>query len=144
MVSLTKIPLALAALMLPVLGATANAAPAGPTRALSHAMRVQAAAAPQSKEPFRIVVIRGKDVSGRIYKKLGLPSVKYCWDICTREAQCTGTRWGVILGDVAGVCQLLSGELTVKESARLTTEDGKAIQVIAGRKQAGAPSDGGT
>lgn len=144
MVSLTKILLGLAALLLPVVGATANAAPVGPTRALSRAVRVQAAAAPQAKEPFRMVVIQGKDVSGRIYKKLGLPSVKYCWDTCIRDTQCTGTRWGVIQGDVAGVCVLLSGDLTFKEPARLTTEDGKAIQVIAGRKQAAAPSDGGT
>lgn len=91
-----------------------------------------------------MVVIQGKDVSGRIYKKLALPSLKYCWDTCIREAQCAGARWGVIQGDVAGQCVLLSGELTVKEPAQLTTEDGKGIRVIAGRKQAGASSDGAT
>ena len=90
-----------------------------------------------------MVVIQGKDVSGRIYKKLGLPSLKYCWDTCIGEAQCTGARWGAIQGDVAGLCLLLSGELSVKETVRPTTEDGKAIQVIAGRKQALEPSDGG-
>src|SRR5579872_38102 len=142
MVSCAKTRWLLAGLMLPVLGAVANAAPAGPPRALSRAVRVQAVVPPQAKQRFRMVVIQGKDVGGRIYKKLGLPALKYCWDTCTREAQCTGARWGVIQGDVAGLCLLLSGELSVKEPVRPTTEDGKAIQVIAGRKQPLAPGDG--
>lgn len=105
---------------------------------------VQAVRAPAPDPQFRMVVIRGKDVSGRIYKKLGLPSLQYCWDTCVREPQCTGARWGVIQGDVAGLCLLLSGELSEKNLVKPTTEDGKAIQVIAGRKQALAPKEGGT
>ncbi len=142
MVSLTETRLLLAALMLPIVGAAANAAPAGTTRALSGAVRLQAVAPPQKKERFRMAVIQGKDVSGRVYKKLGLPSLQYCWDTCLRETQCTGARWGAIQGDVAGLCLLLSGELSLKETVRPMTEDGKAIQVVAGRKQPLA--DGGT
>jgi hypothetical protein len=108
------------------------------------AARLQAVEAPAQQVRFKMVLIPGKDVSGRIYKKLGLPSLQYCWDACVREAQCTGARWGVIQGDVAGLCLLLSGELSVKESVRPRTEDGKAIQVTAGRKQALGAADSGT
>jgi len=107
------------------------------------AARPLQAAAPNAPAA-RMTVIQGKDVSGTIYKKLGLPSLQYCWDMCIKESQCTGARWGVIQGDVAGLCLLLSGELTVKEVSQPKTEDGKAIQVIAGRKQAIAASGGGT
>ena len=50
---------------------------------------VRAVQAPAQAQRFRMVVIQGKDVSGKIYKKLGLPSLQYCWDTCVREQQCT-------------------------------------------------------
>ncbi|HXR94187.1 MAG TPA: hypothetical protein VN750_28290 [Steroidobacteraceae bacterium] len=110
-------------------------------RAQPHLWAVEA---PAEDQRFRMVVIQGKDVSGRVYKKLGLPSLQYCWDSCVKEQQCTGARWGVIQGDVAGLCLLLSGELSVKDLVKPKTDDGKAIHVIAGRKQPLAPKDGGT
>ena len=87
-------------------------------------------------------VIVGKDVSGTVYKKLGLPSLKYCWDTCVKEQECSGARWGVIHGDVAGLCVLLKGELTLKALSAPTTDDGKPIYVTAAKKLAGAGSDG--
>lgn len=127
--------------------ASGNATPATPPGSVSaarlhpHLQSVQAAAPDQQ---FKMVVIQGKDVTGKIYKKLGLPSLQYCWDTCVREQPCTGARWGVIQGDVAGLCLLLSGELAEKSPVKPTTDDGKAIRVIAGRKQALPPKDGGT
>jgi hypothetical protein len=103
-----------------------------------------AAADPPPAPTERMVVITGKDVSGTIYKKLGLPSLKYCWDLCIQDQPCTGARWGVIEGDVAGLCVMLSGELSVKELTTPRTEDGKAIRVIAARKQSVGDSGGGT
>jgi hypothetical protein len=100
-------------------------------------------AAPPERPEARMVVLTGKDVSGTIYKKLGLPSQSYCWDACIKDQQCTGVRWGVIEGDVAGLCVLLRGELTTKAPGAPQTEDGKAIHVTAARKQpAGAPGEG--
>ena len=90
-----------------------------------------------------MVVIKGKDVSGTIYKKLGLPAQSYCWDTCIKDPQCTGVRWGVIERDVAGLCVLLSGELTLKPPSAPQTDEGKAIHVTAARKQpVGARGDG--
>ena len=100
-------------------------------------------AAPPERPEARMVVLKGKDLSGFIHKKLGLPSQNYCWDACVKDQQCTGVRWGVIEGDEAGLCVLLSGELTLKAPGAPQTEDGKAIRVIAARKQpAGASGDG--
>jgi hypothetical protein len=100
-------------------------------------------AAPPERPEARMVVLQGKDVSGTIHKKLGLPSQSYCWDACIKDPQCTGVRWGVIEGDVAGLCVLLQGELTVKAPSARQTDDGKAIHVTAARKQPlGAPGDG--
>ncbi len=90
-----------------------------------------------------MVVLEGKDVSGTIHKKLGLPSRSYCWDLCLKDRQCSGVRWGVIEGDVAGMCMLLSGELTLKALGAPQTDEGKPIHVTAARKQpAGASGDG--
>jgi hypothetical protein len=102
-------------------------------------------AAPPERPDARMVVLEGKDVSGTIHKKLGLPSQDYCWDECIKDLQCTGVRWGVIKGDVAGLCVLLKGELTLKAPGAPQTDDGKPIHVIAARKQpTGTPGGAGT
>ncbi len=90
-----------------------------------------------------MVVVKGKDVSGAIYKKLGLPSQKYCWETCLKEARCSGVRWGVIEGDEAGLCVLLSGPLSFKAVITPKTDDGRKIRVIAAEKQSAA-GDGAT
>lgn len=145
MVSLDKSAPALAAgLLWALAGGNAHAQPLVSVSGSKLVAHLQTVQAPAQDPRFRMVVIQGKDVSGRIYKKLGLPSLQYCWDSCVREEQCTGARWGVIQGDLAGLCLLLSGELSVKDLVRPKTEDGKAIQVIAGRKQPLAAKDGGT
>jgi len=58
------------------------------------------AAAQQAGAP-RMTVIVGKDVSGTIYKKLGLPERRYCWDTCLKEDRCSGVRWAVSEGPAA-------------------------------------------
>ena len=83
----------------------------------------------------RMTVIVGKDVSGAIYKKLGLPTRQYCWDNCLKEERCSGVRWGTVDRDTAGVCVLISGPLSFKDLAELKTEDGKPIHVVAARKE---------
>ncbi len=128
MVSLAKTPFALALAAAVLLGSGGGAAAANPAQAPAD----------------RMVVITGKDVGGTIYKKLGLPSLKYCWDMCIQEQPCTGARWGAIEGDVAGLCVMLSGQLSVKELRTPKTDDGKAIRVIAARKQSVGDSGGGT
>jgi hypothetical protein len=90
----------------------------------------------------RMAVVKNKDVHGTVYKKLGLPGEQYCWDQCVQEDRCSGARWGVIAGDKAGLCYLLSGELTVVALSDLKTEDGKRIVVTARRKTT-APRQGG-
>ena len=108
-------------------------------RAVLLIMLLSAAAAtraqPPDAHPVRMTVIVGKDVSGSIYKKLGLPSRQYCWDTCLKDDRCSGVRWGVVDRDTAGVCMLISGELAFKDRAELKTDDGKAIHVIAARKE---------
>lgn len=83
----------------------------------------------------RMTVIVGKDVSGNILKKLGLPNRQYCWDSCLKDDRCTGVRWGVVDKDTAGLCVLISGELAFKDRAELKTDDGKPIHVVAARKE---------
>lgn len=98
-----------------------------------------AAAATRAQPPVRMTarmtVIVGKDVSGSIYKKLGLPSRQYCWDTCLKDDRCSGVRWGVVDRDTAGMCVLISGDLSFKDRAELKTDDGKVIHVIAARKE---------
>jgi hypothetical protein len=88
----------------------------------------------------RMAVVKGKDLEGSVFKKIGLPSQDYCWSECLKDERCTGTRWGVISGDTAGLCMLLSGDLTVKTPSDLKTYDGKKILVTASRKMSGAKS----
>jgi hypothetical protein len=83
----------------------------------------------------RMTVIVGKDVSGNIYKKLGLPNRQYCWDSCLKDDRCAGVRWGVVDKDTAGMCVLISGDLAFKNRTELKTEDGKPIHVVAARKE---------
>lgn len=83
----------------------------------------------------RMTVIVGKDVSGTVYKKLGLPERHYCWDTCLKEDRCSGTRWGVVAGDTAGLCLLMTGPLSLKALVAPQTADGKAIHVTCARKE---------
>jgi hypothetical protein len=93
--------------------------------------------------PARMTVIVGKDVSGTVYKKLGLPSRQYCWDTCLKEDRCSGVRWGVVADDTAGMCLLLTGPLSVKDPVEPKTDDGKPIHVTGARKDP-ATTPGGT
>ena len=90
---------------------------------------------PRTTDTPRMTVVAGKDVSGSILKKLGLPSRQYCWDACLKEDRCSGVRWGVVKGDTAGLCLLLTGPLTVKAPVTPKTDDGKPIQVTCARKE---------
>lgn len=96
---------------------------------------VTRAAPPELHPPPRMTVIVGKDVGGSIYKKLGLPSRQFCWDNCLKDDRCSGVRWGVVGQDKAGMCVLITGELTFKDLVELKTEDGKPIHVVAARKE---------
>jgi len=91
--------------------------------------------APAQAHPTRMTVIAGQDVSGSIYKKLGLPNRQFCWDMCLKDERCSGVRWGVLHQDTAGMCLLLTGELTFKELSELKTDDGTLIHVVAARKE---------
>jgi hypothetical protein len=91
----------------------------------------------QSAQPH-MAIIKNKDVSGQVLKRLGLPNQDYCWEQCLQDARCTGTRWGVIKGMTAGQCQLMSGALSVIEPHSVKTEDGQRIVVTASRKVSGA------
>ena len=94
------------------------------------------AAPPATPSAARMTVVENKDLSGTVYKKLGLPEQRYCWDACLQEDRCTGVRWGVIEGDKAGLCLLMTGPLSLKDPVQPRTEDGKPIQVIGARKEA--------
>lgn len=83
----------------------------------------------------RMVVLKDRDITGHVFKRLGLPNQDYCWQQCLQESRCTGVRWGVIAGATAGQCQLLSGELTYSEPKAITTGDGQEIVVTASRKE---------
>jgi hypothetical protein len=82
----------------------------------------------------RMTVVVGKDVGGTIYKKLGLPNRQYCWDMCLKEDRCSGVRWGVVAGDEAGMCILITGPLSLKDLVEPKTDDGKPIHVTGARK----------
>jgi hypothetical protein len=85
-----------------------------------------------------MVIVKGKDVTGEVIKRLGLPNQNYCWEQCIDEARCTGTRWGVVSGSTAGQCQLMTGALTFGEPHEIKTQDGLQIVVVASRKEAKA------
>ena len=89
-----------------------------------------AAPAPQP----RMTLVPGKDITGTVYKKLGLPDRHFCWETCLKEARCSGVRWGSVAGDTAGLCILMTGPLTFKDLVEPRTEDGKAIHVTVARK----------
>lgn len=84
----------------------------------------------------RMVIVKGKDVTGEVIKRLGLPNQNYCWEQCVQEARCTGTRWGVVSGMTAGQCQLMTGALAFGEPHEIKTQDGQRIVVVASRKEA--------
>jgi hypothetical protein len=93
---------------------------------------------PLDKGTARMVIVEDMDVSGQVFKRLGLPNQNYCWEQCLQEARCAATRWGAIEGATAGQCQLLSGELTFGEPREIKTGDGQRIVVIVSRKETGA------
>lgn len=92
-----------------------------------------AVALAQTAKPH-MAIIKEKDVTGQVLKRLGLPNQDYCWEQCLEDTRCTGTRWGVIAGMTAGQCQLMSGELSVGELHSIKTQDGQRIVVTASRK----------
>lgn len=95
--------------------------------------------APALAADGQMVVVAGKDVKGEVFKRLGLPNRTYCWQQCLEEARCTGARWAVIAGTVAGQCQLIRGPLSFIEPHEIKTEDGQQIRVTVGRREAGGP-----
>lgn len=86
-------------------------------------------------------IIDGKDVSGEVFKRLGLPNRDYCWEQCLKEERCVATRWGFIEGATAGQCQFLTGTLTFTDPKVIATSDGQKILVIASRKVTPASGD---
>ena len=74
----------------------------------------------------QMVIVPGKDLRGDVFKRLGLPNQTYCWEQCLEEARCAGARWAVIAGSVAGQCQLMSGPLSVIDSAPPTRPTGRS------------------
>ena len=83
----------------------------------------------------QMVVVPGKDLKGEVFKRLGLPNQKYCWEQCLADARCAGVRWAVIAGSTEGQCQLLSGPLTLVPPHDIKTEDGQQIRVIVSRRE---------
>jgi hypothetical protein len=109
-------------------------------RALASALLLAACAAlapdvTAAQSSPKMVAVPGKDLTGQVLKRLGLPSQNYCWEQCLDEPRCTGTRWGVIAGSTAGQCQLMTGDLTFHSPTQLKTEDGKTILVTASKKE---------
>ncbi len=99
-------------------------------------------ATPPAQPPARMVSIPGKDLSGTVYKKLGLPSLKYCWEACLKEDACAATRWGVIEGDEAGLCVMLRAPVETKRLSQPKTDDGKRIRIIVAKKELLGSADG--
>jgi hypothetical protein len=95
----------------------------------------------RAAEPH-MVILKDQDISGEVFKRLGLPNQDYCWEQCLKEERCTGTRWGVISGATAGQCQLFTGDLTLGGSRDLKTGDGQKIVVTASKKEAGKDETG--
>ena len=92
-------------------------------------------ASAETHEVLRMSVIVAKDVNASVFKKIGLPNRQYCWDACLKEERCSGVRWGVVDGDTAGLCVLLTGPLSLKELVEPKTDDGKTIHVTVARKE---------
>ena len=80
-------------------------------------------------------VLDAKDVSGEVFKRLGLPNQDYCHQQCLQEERCKAARWGFIEGTTAGQCQLLTGDLTFGEPKEIKTYDGQRIVVIVSLKE---------
>ena len=108
------------------------------TKALPAAALLLATCAALAQSTAKMEVVSGKDVTGHIAKRLGLPNQDYCRQQCLEEPRCTGTRWGVISGSTAGQCELLTGELEFHAPKQLKTQDGTAIVVTASKKVSGA------
>jgi hypothetical protein len=87
-----------------------------------------------SADAPRMEIVEGKDVTGQVFKRLGLPNQNYCWEQCLQEERCKATRWGFIEGATAGQCQFLTGELTFGAPREIKTEDGQRIIVVVSKK----------
>ena len=94
-----------------------------------------------SADTAHMEILEGKDVTGEVFKRLGLPNQDYCWEQCLKEERCKATRWGFIEGATAGQCQFMTGQLTLTDPKPLTTGDGQKIIVIVSRKMSsGTPA----
>jgi hypothetical protein len=105
------------------------------TFAIASLLAMLATALQVRAQDARMVILQKQDISGHVFKRLGLPNQNYCWEQCLQEARCTATRWGAIAGATAGQCQLFSGELTYGEPREIKTEDGQQIVVTASKKE---------
>ncbi len=83
----------------------------------------------------RMEVLEGQDVSGKVFKRLGLPNQDYCYEQCLQEDRCKAVRWGFIEGSTAGQCQLLTDEIKFSELREIKTEDGQKIVLIVSLKK---------
>lgn len=82
----------------------------------------------------RMQILEHQDVSGKVFKRLGLPNQDYCYQQCLQEDRCVATRWGFIEGTTPGQCQLLTGELNFSAPRDIKTDDGQRIVVIVSLK----------
>lgn len=129
--------IALATALLLSAYATDSMAQAAPADAKTKSQQeAEQLAAPDASDA-RMVIVKNQDVSGKVFKRLGLPNQDYCWEQCLQERDCAATRWGVIDGSTAGQCQLLSGELTYGEPRDIKTRDGEKIVVTVSKKETG-------
>lgn len=83
-----------------------------------------------SADEPRMEVLRNQDVSGKVFKRFGLPNQNYCHQRCLEEDRCKAVRWGFMEGATAGQCQLLTGELELSEPKEIKTDDGQRIVVV--------------
>lgn len=82
----------------------------------------------------RMEVLKEQDVSGKVFKRLGLPNQDYCYQQCLQEDRCKAVRWGFIEGATAGQCQLITDELKFSAPREIKTEDGQRIVVVVSLK----------
>jgi hypothetical protein len=87
-----------------------------------------------SADTTHMEIVAGKDITGEVFKRLGLPNQDYCWEQCLKEDRCQATRWGFLEGATAGQCQFLTGALTFSEPKEIKTGDGQKIFVTVSRK----------
>jgi hypothetical protein len=103
-------------------------------RALTAIAAISLGASALSADTAHMEIVQGKDITGEVFKRLGLPNQDYCWEQCLKEERCQATRWGFLEGAVAGQCQFLTGQLNLTDPKALTTGDGQKIIVVVSRK----------